>query len=392
MDYKGLDLNFVQNVNTDKKVVDLLLIGSIGQTINGNDFAKEISYFSDFNEIRININSVGGSIFQGKSITAAMNIARSKGVKISTINRGYADSMAGIILANGDKGSRVSMDFATAMVHEPLIQDPSTGKTTKIVDVKNKETKDKLLQEKQSLLIELSQNTGKSVEDLNLIMSNDTRLDASGLLENGFVDTIQKTDNKPILNESMTTHELMVACTQDFNYKPKKMNLVTDILNLNQDAKDESIVASIKDLQNKSLRVDELDAKINDLTTELENKTSELENLKEEVKESKQKEIEAFVDMTIKDGKYSKDSRETLIVNASENFEMFKTLTNTIKTNFVDVTEMINKSDDTGSSKNQKMIDEYLKYDRDGKLNDLKNKLGDEKYNTYENAYINSLK
>jgi ATP-dependent Clp protease protease subunit len=392
MDYKGTSLEFVKNISDDNKIVDFLLFGEIGRQVDGNYFAHEIRLFSDVEEIRININSVGGSIIQGNSIIAAMSIARSMGIKVTTINRGVADSMAGMILANGDRGSRIAMDFSTALVHEPLVVNSKTGKLTRIDELEDGDVKEELLMFKKSLLIGLEANTGKSSEELDVIMSNDTRLTATEMEKNGFVDIIEMSNNRPKIKNSMSGIELMAACSDYNNQKPKKMNLVTQLLNLNEDANEASIVAGIKDLQNKSERIDSLESKLKAMSEEAEEKEKEIEELKEEVKEAEQKEVENVVDSAIEAGKYSADARESLIVNASKDISMFKALTDSMKVAKVDVIEMINKGDQGDNDKELRMAQDYRNADmKDGGLVEFRNKVGEDKFLAYEEAYTNKV-
>ena len=391
MDYLGKKLDFVTNLSADTKVVDFLLFGEIGRQVDGNLFAHEISMFSQFEEIRIHINSVGGSIIHGNSIIGAMAIARTKGIKITTINRGVADSMAGMILANGDIGSRIAMDFSTALVHEPLVVNQKTGKSIRIDEMADSETKTELLMFKESLLVGLSRNTGKDKNELDKIMSNDTRLDARGLKINGFVDSIELSDNKPAITNSMTAVELMAACSNYNKQKNNKMNLVTELLNLNEDASETSIVASIKDLKNKTERVNELETEISNLKEDIESKSLEMAEVESLLKESQEKEVENIVYSAIKEGKFSEDNKEKLVLNAKRDIEMFKALVENMKPSHVDVVNMINKKEDSLNDKELRLAVEYNNADINGTLLDFKNKVGDEKYEKYETAYVNRM-
>lgn len=391
MNYKNHKLEYVKNVSEENLVVDFLIFGQIGREVDGNLFAHEMGMFRGFQEIRININSVGGSVIQGNSIMGAMAIARMNGTKITTINRGVADSMAGMILANGDKGSRIGLDFSTGVIHEPLAVNAETGKAQKIDEVEDDSLKEELLIIKDSLLTMLSGNTGKNKDELAEIMKTDKRRSVIELKKFGLVDSIEITDNKPNISNSMSDIELMAACTNHNNQKLKDMNLVTKILNLKEDANEKSIVASIEDLQNKSDRVDELETQLQGKVDEITNKDQTIETLQAQVKESKKVEIEALVDSAIESGKFSKDKREQLIVDATESPELFKNIISNLTVPHVDVTEMIDNSTVKGDDKELRMAKEYFESDKLGNLPELENKLGEEKFIQYEIAYTDRI-
>lgn len=390
MNYNNTSLEFVKNISDDNKVVEMLLFGEIGRGIDGNSFAHEMGMFSEVEEIRININSRGGGIIEGKSIIGAMDIARSKGIKVSTINRGVADSMATFILANGDAGSRVAMNYSSALLHDPRLQGKD-GKQVLIKDMDKDDAKS-AIELRDGLADILSATTGEDKDMYIGLMKNETRLKAKEMLNFGIVDKIEKANNQPKITENMSAVELMAACADYNNQKPKTMNLVTQLLNLNDDANEASIVAGIKDLQSKSERIDALEARLIAMSEEAEKKETEIKELEEKVKESEEKEVEAIVDSAIESGKYSADSRETLIVNASKDIEMFKSLTESMKPTRVDVTDMISKSDKSDSDKELRMAQDYRNADmKDGGLVEFKNKVGEEKFLSYEEAYSNRL-
>jgi len=223
------------------------------------------------------------------------------------------------------------------------------------------------------------------------IMKTDKRRSVIELKKFGLVDSIEITDNKPNISNSMSDIELMAACTNHNNQKLKDMNLVTKILNLKEDANEKSIVASIEDLQNKSDRVDELETQLQGKVDEITNKDQTIETLQAQVKESKKVEIEALVDSAIESGKFSKDKREQLIVDATESPELFKNIISNLTVPHVDVTEMIDNSTVKGDDKELRMAKEYFESDKLGNLPELENKLGEEKFIQYEIAYTDRI-
>lgn len=68
-------------------------------------------------EIKLYINSVGGSVSAGMSIFDTINYIRPK---VTTICIGQACSMGAFLLASGNKGNRHSLPNSRIMIHQPL--------------------------------------------------------------------------------------------------------------------------------------------------------------------------------------------------------------------------------------------------------------------------------
>jgi ATP-dependent Clp protease protease subunit len=68
-------------------------------------------------DIRLFVNSPGGSVTAGMGIYDAMQMAR---CDVSTVCFGLAASMGALILAGGAAGKRYSMPNARIMIHQPL--------------------------------------------------------------------------------------------------------------------------------------------------------------------------------------------------------------------------------------------------------------------------------
>lgn len=68
-------------------------------------------------DIKIYINSPGGSVYSGLGLLDTMEFVKND---IVTINTGLAASMAAIILCSGTKGKRKSLKRARTMIHQPL--------------------------------------------------------------------------------------------------------------------------------------------------------------------------------------------------------------------------------------------------------------------------------
>jgi len=68
-------------------------------------------------EIKLYINSPGGSVTAGLAIIDTMNHVKNP---IATVCVGIAASMGAVILASGDKGKRFALPNAEVMIHQPM--------------------------------------------------------------------------------------------------------------------------------------------------------------------------------------------------------------------------------------------------------------------------------
>lgn len=85
--------------------------------VSAEGIYQQLKALGDVKEIRVRINSPGGSVFEG---TAIYNLLRSHSAKITTIVDGLAASMASVVAMAGDE---IEMgDGAYMMIHDPLGQ------------------------------------------------------------------------------------------------------------------------------------------------------------------------------------------------------------------------------------------------------------------------------
>ncbi|HHQ8779786.1 TPA: ATP-dependent Clp protease proteolytic subunit, partial [Clostridioides difficile] len=107
-------------------------------------------------DIIIYINSPGGSTTAGFAIYDTMNYVR---CDVSTICIGMAASMSAFLLAGGTRGKRCALPNSEIMIHQPM-----GGAKGQATDVKI--AVDNILKIKEQLDRILSENTGKSIEDI----------------------------------------------------------------------------------------------------------------------------------------------------------------------------------------------------------------------------------
>lgn len=310
-------LKYVKYIeNSGEKEAQMLLFGTIGGDINGNLFAQELEQQSNIPGLtacRIKINSVGGSVFQGMSVLAAIDIVRSKGIPVYTENVGVAYSMAGIILVAGDQDKRSSVDYGTVMIHDPKF---SFGEPEKDSE------KNMLQKMTDSLTSIIEKNSTLDNAKTRDFMSKETTFSSKESKKHGFIDSIRNTGKKlkPISNHV----ELMVACSDIYNQKPKskKMKLITDFLQLTEDASENSILNAVKALDQSS--------EIQLLTDEKTTLKNSLELLKTENATLKETAVtaqaETLVNKAVDEGRITDDGKGLWVESAKKDFDGTKKL------------------------------------------------------------------
>ena len=391
MDYKGTKLNHIKNLNETEKVANMLLVGEISDErgkgrFDGDEFGREMIFLSEigFKTIRININSVGGSILKGMTIINSMNIARMNGSSIETIAVGVADSMAGMILAFGDRGKRKVANFGSGVVHKPMAK--RDDKLIPIEEMEDGPLKTEALAALESLILLMVTSTGKDKKTVDEVMAKGKRLTAKQLKDFGMVDEVIQLSNESIDIQNKTAIELMAACSNiKVESKSKKMKEVNKILNLSEDAAEGSAVTAILALQNKVKDQKQEIADENAKVTKLEGEKEVLVNA---AKDAADLSAESYVDSLINAGKLKKEKREELVNQAKENFEGFKSITDSLEVTFVDVTEEINNEKNTGD-KSEVLAKEFFTHMQNNTVGKLE-KEHPVRFVKMQEAYMNS--
>ncbi|KAJ9147294.1 hypothetical protein P3X46_029471 [Hevea brasiliensis] len=137
-------------------------------------------------DIKLFINSPGGSVTAGMGIYDAMKLCKAD---VSTICLGLAASMGAFLLASGSKGKRFCMPNGRVMIHQPL--GTAGGKATEM-SIRIRE----MNYHKIKLNKILSRATGKPVEQIEVDTDRDNFMDAWEAKEYGLVDAVID-DGKP---------------------------------------------------------------------------------------------------------------------------------------------------------------------------------------------------
>ncbi len=133
-------------------------------------------------DISLYINSPGGSITAGMAIYDTMQYIK---CDVSTICIGMAASMGAFLLAAGAKGKRFALPNSEIMIHQPLISGGLGGQCTD-----SKINYAHLLRTLQKINELLDQNTGKSIEQVEIDTERDNYMTAQEALAYGIIDKV----------------------------------------------------------------------------------------------------------------------------------------------------------------------------------------------------------
>lgn len=126
------------------------------------------------------INSPGGSVTAGMAIYDTMQYIK---CDVSTICIGMAASMGAFLLSAGTKGKRIALPHSEIMIHQPL-----GGAQGQASDIKIRA--ELILRTRDMLNKILSENTGRSIEQIEKDTDRDYFMTAEEALNYGIVDRI----------------------------------------------------------------------------------------------------------------------------------------------------------------------------------------------------------
>lgn len=131
-------------------------------------------------DINLYINSPGGVITAGMAIYDTMQYIKPD---VSTICIGMAASMGAFLLAGGAKGKRYALPNAEIMIHQPL--GGARGQATDI-----KIHADWIIKTREKMNRMLSENTGKSIEEIARDTERDNFMSAEEAKAYGLIDEV----------------------------------------------------------------------------------------------------------------------------------------------------------------------------------------------------------
>jgi ATP-dependent Clp protease protease subunit len=148
-------------------------------------------------DIKLHINSPGGSVLCGLGIVDLMNYINSD---VATVNIGMCASMASILLSSGAKGKRASLVYSKVMIHQV-----SSGSSGHIED--NRISQMEAEKYNYILFKILSKNTGKNFEDVLEGARRDHWLNSDESLKFGLIDEIIGLDKTPNISNHLEGFE-----------------------------------------------------------------------------------------------------------------------------------------------------------------------------------------
>lgn len=159
----------------------IFLTGEIDDN-NANIIVAELLYLDSISnkDINLYINSNGGSITAGMAIYDTMNYIKSD---VNTICIGMCASMAAFLLSSGTKGKRYALKNSEIMIHQPL--GGASGQATEI-----KIAAERILKIKKRMNEILSNNTNKTIKQIEKDTERDNFMDSNEALKYGIIDKI----------------------------------------------------------------------------------------------------------------------------------------------------------------------------------------------------------
>lgn len=160
----------------------IMLSGEIDDAL-ANTIVAELLYLEGKDpekDVCLYINSPGGSVTAGLAIYDTIKYIK---CDVSTICIGMAASMGAFLLSSGTKGKRFALPNSEIMIHQPL-----GGAQGQASDIKIQA--DHIIKIKSKLNSILSENTGKSLEEVEKDTDRDNYLSAEEALNYGLIDKI----------------------------------------------------------------------------------------------------------------------------------------------------------------------------------------------------------
>ncbi len=139
-----------------------------------------LAYEDSKKDIKLYINSPGGSVYDGLAIIDTINYIEPD---VQTIGIGLQASMGAMLLSAGAKGKRFCLPNARIMIHQP-----SSGTEGKITDQEIALKEGIYL--KKVLIDIMAKNTGKDVKTIEKDMDRDNWMSAEEAQKYGIIDEV----------------------------------------------------------------------------------------------------------------------------------------------------------------------------------------------------------
>ena len=131
-------------------------------------------------DIQFYINSPGGSVTAGMAIYDTMQYIK---CDVTTICVGMAASMGAFLLSAGAKGKRLALPNSEIMIHQP-----SAGTQGQITDMAIHLKRLENIKSRMNRI--MSENTGKSIEEVTEACERDNFMTSAEAVEFGLIDRV----------------------------------------------------------------------------------------------------------------------------------------------------------------------------------------------------------
>ena len=242
---------------------------------------------------------------------------------------------------------------------------------------------------KGSLKTILKSKAGISDEESEKLLNGENLFTAVEALNLGFFDRIESSAKAVKLDATNTIDELYILANNflNNNNKPNKMKEVITFLGLENEANEEQVLNSVKELKNEALKIEELTNSLKEQTEALEIAKKEAEELQNKVKDLKNLAAYDLINEKVKSGLIKAESVEAwqklAVNNLDETKELLNSLSVTVKA------EEIEEEIKPEETENRKEWDfQQWSQDAPKELEKMKNEQP-EKFEELLNNYIN---
>ena len=210
-------------------------------------FTQELDALGDVQEIKVYINSYGGSVDQGIAIH---NQLKNHPAKITTICDGFACSIASIIFLAGDR--RIMNNASLLMIHNPWSMTMGNAEDLR----KQADDLDKMGDISINLYM---QATGMSYDTIKRMMDEETWITPSEALEMGFATEVLK-ENPCLITQSVKDNLMKMILEKT---KVKKVNkepkLIAEVMESKEaiEVAEEAIVINEKVEEDVEMKLNE---------------------------------------------------------------------------------------------------------------------------------------
>lgn len=169
-----------------KKRASIDIDGEIGAWgVTSQQFKKDIAALGDVQNIKVTVNSIGGSVGDGVSIK---NTLKDHPAKVNIHVDGYALSIASVIITGGDQVT--AADDSMLMIHDPWTMAVGTA------DDMDKAAKRLRIHKEAIVQSYLARDLEYTEDELREAMAEETWYTAEQAREIGLIDKVKKSDDK----------------------------------------------------------------------------------------------------------------------------------------------------------------------------------------------------